>query len=377
VSTIAAKSSPGPDRVAALLASALFSPTKSVPSRKPADGLDALLVSGLSNVRYLSGFTGSNAFLVVSPSTTILITDPRYTLQAAREVPFPARIAKGPIAAPIGDLVRRKKWKRLGFERNRIGFEAWDALRLLVSDSCELVPVNGLVEEMRMSKSPDEIACIRQSVETNSRAFRRAMKGFRPGMRESELAAEIDYQSRRAGAEAPAFETIVASGPRSALPHARPTSAKIGETGILLIDMGAIENGYASDMTRTLHVGKASKRFKSLYQAVLEAQLAAIDAVRPGVTAGDIDRAARRVLESSGLGKQFVHSTGHGLGLEIHEGPRIGKKSKTVLQAGFVITVEPGVYFDGYGGIRIEDTVLVTESGAEVLTPTRKELVEW
>jgi Xaa-Pro aminopeptidase len=141
--------------------------------------------------------------------------------------------------------------------------------------------------------------------------------------------------------------------------------------------MGAMESGYASDMTRTIHVGKAPKRFKSLYQAVLEAQLAAIHAVRPGIAAGEVDRVARRVLESAGLGKNFVHSTGHGLGLEIHEGPRLGKKSTTVLQAGFVITVEPGVYFDGWGGIRIEDTVLVTETGAEVLTPTRKELLEW
>ncbi len=338
--------------------------------------LNAFLVSAPPNIRYLCGFTGSSGLVLVSDAGTTLFTDPRYTLQAAQQVPFSTRIATGPLIAAAAEFLKRRKTRRIGFERNRISFETFDALRTALPD-CVLVPVDSAVEDLRMVKTREEIDLIRQSVETNSRAFRRALKSFKPGMRESELAAEIDYQQRRAGAESSAFETIVAAGPRSALPHARPTPAKITGKAPLLIDMGAFENAYASDMTRTVHIGKAPKRFKTLYNAVLEAQLAAIDAVKPGVTGAQVDAAARQVLESAGCGKEFVHSTGHGLGLEIHEPPRIGKKSKTVLQSGFAITIEPGVYFDGYGGIRIEDTVVVTDNGCEVLTPTSKELLEW
>jgi Xaa-Pro aminopeptidase len=339
-------------------------------------GLDAMLISGLPNIRYLSGFTGSNALLLVAGGSATLLTDPRYTLQAARQTPFAVRTGKGPLGALAVGIAKRRKWKRVGVERNRISFETWEALKNALPATCELVPVTNAVENLRMVKSAEEIALIRDSVETNSRAFRRAMKSFRPGMRESELAAEIDYQARRAGAEAPAFETIVASGEHSALPHARPTGEKIAPKNILLIDMGCFQSGYASDMTRTLFVGKAPKRFKKIYHDVRDAQLAAIDAVRPGVTAAAVDSAARKWLTKAGHGPAFVHSTGHGLGLEIHEPPRIGDKGDVVLEPGFVVTIEPGVYIEGWGGIRIEDTVVVTESGCEILTPTTKDLIE-
>ena len=339
--------------------------------------VDAMLISGPPNVRYLSGFTGSNALLLVTGAGATLLTDPRYTLQAARQCPHPARVGRGPLTAMAVEIAKRRKFKRLGVERNRISFETWEALKAGLPSNCEVVPMTNAVENLRMVKSADEIALIRDSVETNSRAFRRALKSFRPGMRETELAAEIDYQARRAGAEAPAFETIVASGERSAFPHARPTSEKIAEKSMLLIDMGSFQAGYASDMTRTFFIGKAPKRFKQAYRAVLDAQLAAIGAVRPGVTAHHVDRAARKELTKSGHAAAFVHSTGHGLGLEIHEPPRIGDKGDVVLEKGFVVTIEPGVYYEGWGGIRIEDTVVVTDSGCEVLTPTLKELVEW
>jgi Xaa-Pro aminopeptidase len=192
-------------------------------------------------------------------------------------------------------------------------------------------------------------------------------------MRERDLAAEIDFRMRRLGAEKPSFETIVAAGERSALPHAHPTGAILKQGQLVLIDMGAFQEGYASDMTRMLFLGEPGARVRRLYRAVLEAQLAAIDAVRPGVTAARVDRAARDVLKAYKLERAFVHSTGHGLGLEIHELPRIGKKDKTPLAAGMAITIEPGVYLEGVGGIRIEDTVLVTRTGCEVLTPTSKE----
>jgi Xaa-Pro aminopeptidase len=191
-----------------------------------------------------------------------------------------------------------------------------------------------------------------------------------------DLAAEIDYRMRKLGAERPAFDTIVASGARSALPHAQPSATILGRNELLLIDMGAALAGYASDMTRVLFLGCPGSRIKRIYNAVLEAQLAAIDAVRPGVTAAHVDGAARRSLRKKGLEKAFVHSTGHGLGLEIHEPPRIGRADKTSLREGMTITIEPGAYLEGFGGVRIEDTVVVTKAGCEILTPTSKKLRE-
>jgi Xaa-Pro aminopeptidase len=209
----------------------------------------------------------------------------------------------------------------------------------------------------------------------NSEAFQRTLRRVRPGARERDIAAELDYQMRALGAEKPAFDTIVATGARTALPHAHPTSNKLAESELLLIDMGATVDGYTSDMTRMAFAGEPSKRIRQLYKAVLEAQLAGIDAVRAGATTRKVDLAARDVLKRHGLEREFVHSTGHGLGLEIHEAPRVAKKDKSKLQAGMVITIEPGAYIEGLGGVRIEDTVLVTDTGCEVLTPTSKEFV--
>jgi len=226
-----------------------------------------------------------------------------------------------------------------------------------------------------MVKDEGEIALIRKSVAINSRALEAALKRLKTGMSESDLAAEIDYRSRGFGADGPSFDTIVAAGARAALPHAHPGATRI-EHGMVLIDMGAFHQGYASDMTRMVCLGKADAKYTRTYKAVLEAQLAAIDSVKAGATTNAVDRAARETLKAYGLEREFVHSTGHGLGLEIHEPPRIGRKDKTKLEAGMAITIEPGVYIEGWGGIRIEDTVLVTANGCEILTPTGKELRE-
>ncbi len=226
-----------------------------------------------------------------------------------------------------------------------------------------------------MLKSPAEIERIRTSVHANSEAYSRTMKNIRLGLRERDIAAELEFQMRRLGAEKPAFDTIVAAGAHSALPHAHPTAHRLGENELLLIDMGASLEGYSSDMTRVAYAGAPPKRIRDMYRAVLEAQLTAVNAVRAGVAASKVDGTAREVLKKHNLEREFIHSTGHGLGLEIHELPRIGKKDKTKLRAGMVITIEPGVYIDGLGGVRIEDTVLVTENGCEVLTPTAKEFV--
>jgi Xaa-Pro aminopeptidase len=337
--------------------------------------IDALLVSHLPNVRYLTGFTGSNGVALVTGDSVTLFTDPRYTIQASEEVRCQVRIAKGPLVKDVCATIKRKRFQRIGFEKSHMTWEAWDALKNALPLGAGLKPVGRVVEQLRMLKSPEEIALIRASVNANSEAFEGAVKKIRPGLSESGLAAEIEHQMRRRGAEKPAFDTIVASGVRTALPHAQPTGQRLRENEIVLIDMGATRSGYTSDMTRMVFLGKPQPKMRLLYQAVLEAQLTAVNVVRDGVTAEHVDRAARQVLKAHGLDRAFVHSTGHGLGLEIHEAPRLGKKDKTPLQAGMVVTIEPGVYVQGTGGIRIEDTILVTDKGCEVLTPTSKELM--
>jgi Xaa-Pro aminopeptidase len=322
----------------------------------------------------LSGFTGDNGNVLVTPEKTILFTDPRFQIQAAQEVSCHVRIAKGALVLEVLATIKRLKLKRIGYEPARMTCDVFESLKSRLPLHASLEPVNGWVEELRMVKSPDEIARIRRSVDTNSEAFEQAVRRVKPGMKESELAAELEYRMRRLGAEKPCFDTIVAGGARSALPHAQPTAARLENGHLVVVDMGALQDGYCSDMTRMLFLGVPSAKAKRTYRAVLKAQLAAIDAVRAGALTRNVDRAARQVLKGYGLERAFVHSTGHGLGLEIHEPPRIGWKDKTRLRAGMAITIEPGVYLENFGGIRIEDTVLVTETGCEILTPTSKDL---
>ncbi|MEO8659202.1 MAG: Xaa-Pro peptidase family protein [Bryobacteraceae bacterium] len=337
--------------------------------------LDALLVSYLPNVRYLTGFTGSNALLLLSPGRAQLLTDPRYTIQATQEVDCPVTVVKKSLWKYLPTILGRSRWKNVGIEAAHLTVDLLHSLQSALPLGAALQPAPPFIETARMIKSESEIVAIRRSVDTCSKAFEKVLKRIRVTMTEIEVAAELDYEMRRLGADRPAFDTIVAAGPRSALPHAHPSSATLQMNRLLLIDMGASQAGYASDMTRTQSIGKLSPQLRRAYGAVLEAQMASLDAIRPNVTAGSVDRAARRVLKAHNLDTAFVHSTGHGLGLEIHEPPRLGKADKSLLRPGMVITVEPGVYLPGLGGIRIEDTVLVTETGCEVLTPTKKELL--
>jgi Xaa-Pro aminopeptidase len=336
--------------------------------------VDGFLITALPNVRYLSGFTGSNAALLITAGRAVLFTDPRYTSQAGIESDCEVKIGKGLLTKEVAVLINRLRLKALAFEQNRISFEEHARLKAVLP-KVRLKPFQGVVEALRMVKSDGEIGHIRTAVRLNSVALEQALQQFKPAMTEVDLAAEIEYRMRRLGADGTSFDTIVASGARSALPHAHPTDHPIRTDQLLLIDMGASVAGYASDMTRTYAVGKLDAKVKQMYRAVLESQLAAIDAVKPGATCAKVDRAAREVLRRSGLDKLFVHSTGHGLGLEIHEPPRIGRKEMTKLEAGMAITIEPGAYLEGVGGVRIEDTVIVTGNGCEILTPTGKELV--
>ncbi len=333
--------------------------------------LDALLVSSPANIRYLSGFTGSHALLVALGESAVLFTDSRYRLQAGEETECAVRIARGSLFEAVARWLGGTDLRRVGFDPG-LPHSAFLALK---RGHARLKPAAGLVEGLRMVKSAGEIELIRRAAEVTSLAYERCLRLVRPGITELDLAAELDHRMRRLGAERPAFETIVASGRRAALPHASPASKCLTSNELLLIDMGAVRAGYCGDMSRTVSLGRPAARLRRLYGAVLEAQLAAIDAVREGVTAGAVDRAARRVLKAHGLERAFVHSCGHGLGLEIHERPRLGRGDLTRLKAGMAVTIEPGVYLHEFGGIRIEDTVAVTRTGCQILTPTSKELL--
>jgi Xaa-Pro aminopeptidase len=341
--------------------------------------LDWLLVTHLPNLQYLSGFTGSSGALLVGENVVLLFTDGRYTEQARQEA-CTARImvSRGAPAAAACQWLRgqqRRHGRTLGIESERMTVAARARLRQLLPARFRLRDTVGVVERLRMVKDPEEIACIRASVHLASSLFRPLLRIIRPGVRETAVAAELEYLARKRGAQEMSFPTIVASGRRSALPHGRASEQAIPAKGFVVLDFGVILKSYCSDMTRTLYVGTPGKEARAWYGAVKEAQQAAMEAVRPGIPSGDVDRAARRALQSTGLGRYFTHSTGHGVGLEIHEAPRVARGEPEVLRPGMVITVEPGIYVSGKGGIRIEDMVVVTEGGCEILTPTTKDLM--
>jgi Xaa-Pro aminopeptidase len=338
--------------------------------------VEALLVSSPASVRYLTGYTGSNGLVLITQLESHFFTDPRYATDAQANIDCKVHICRKGLFEQAAIIAKRKHLRRLGYESDWMQVGPFEKLKGKLGSGIKLVPVAGVVEDLRAVKSPSEIARIRAAVLANSEAYSKTLRRVKAGVREMDVAAELDFQMRMLGAEKSAFETIVASGARTALPHAHPTAKRIEMGELLLIDMGAQLEGYTSDMTRMSHLGEPGKRTAALYKAVLQAQLAGVAAVRAGVAVSKVDAAAREVLRRHKLDKAFVHSTGHGLGLEIHEGPRIAKKQKTKLRAGMVITIEPGAYLEGFGGVRIEDTVLVTETGCEILTPTSKELTQ-
>jgi len=338
--------------------------------------VDALVVTHLPNVRYLCGFTGSAGVLLAVPRP-VFFTDGRYAGQASTQVQG-ARIAitKGAMLAAVAATCLRLKLKRVAIESERLTVAQLDTFEKALGKSVKVLRLSGAVEQLRVLKDADEIELLRAAVELSSRLFRPLLRALRPGTAESAVAAKLEYLARKAGAGGMSFETIIASAERSALPHGVASAAKLPSTGFVVLDYGVVREGYCSDMTRTVHLANASAEDRALYTAVLEAQLAAISTVRPGVTAEEVDRAARRELKRAKLDRFFTHSTGHGVGLEIHESPRLAAGSEVMLQPGMVITIEPGVYLPGKYGVRIEDMLLVTERGYEVLTPVNKKLIE-
>jgi Xaa-Pro aminopeptidase len=350
--------------------------------RLAATRFDSLLISHLPNIRYLCGFTGSAGLLLVEEAGSVFFTDVRYDTQAHEEVKAAkvviARKAILPsVAEWLGKRRRRARGTVIGVEAEHVTVAEKKRLQDLLPPGTRLSDAPSQVERLRMVKDAEELERIRAAVKLGAALFDRALEVLRPGVKETEVAAEMEFAARKAGADEMSFPTIIASGARSALPHGRASSQPIQPGGFVVCDFGVILAGYCSDQTRTVWVGEGSGPAPvdahQAYEAVREAQQAAIDAVRAGIAVGEVDEAARKVLRKAELGRYFTHSTGHGVGLEIHEAPRVANGQKEVLEPGMVITIEPGVYFPGKWGVRIEDMVAVTAAGCEVLTPTSKD----
>ena len=338
---------------------------------------DGFLVTNSANLRYLCGYSGSNGLLLFIAGRKVFFTDGRYTAQARHEVKG-ARvvISRGALIKDACALISMLKAAVMGFEADLTTVAAAQQARELTHKRIQWKGTSGLIMRQRMVKDAEELELIRAAVKLGAQVYELALKSLRPGVAEIEVAGKLEYAARRAGADGMSFETIVAAGKRGALPHGRASTAPVPRRGFVVMDSGVILRGYCSDMTRTVHVGRAGRSEREWYQAVLDAQLAGIAAVRAGVTASDVDEAARGVLCKARLDRYFTHSTGHGVGLEIHEPPRLGKAQAERLEPGMVITIEPGIYVPEKGGIRIEDMVVVTAGGAEVLTPVTKRLIE-
>ena len=339
--------------------------------------VDALLVTHPANWFYLTGFTGESGALVVSPKGTTLVTDGRFVVQAKAETRG-VRISQqdGSLFESAARVLRDLRVRKAGFDPVRMTVSQLQALRKAARSRWQWVPAEGAVVKLRMRKDAAELAQMRKAAVLAGEIMEFAIGLLKPGVRENEVVAEIEYQMRKRGASGPSFETIVAFGKRAALPHARPTGKRLRKNELVVLDLGVILGHYCSDITRTVFAGRASKRMRTWYKAVLEAQEAAISTVREGAACGEVDAAARRVLAGYGLDHLFVHSTGHGLGLEVHEDPRVARGQARHLESGNVITIEPGVYAEGVGGIRIEDDVAVHAGRTELLTRAPRHLIE-
>ena len=356
---------------------------RAIQSELARNHMDALLLSSLPNLRYLCGFSGTAGALLIGEERSLFFTDGRYLSQAREEVkgakvviaPLPPLLAAAGWIGANFKAFGRGRVLKIGIEGEHLSVAARGRLARSLPPGCRLRQSPPLVERLRMVKDSEELDSIRAAVRLGAGLFDVALRTIRPGLRETEVAAEMEYAAHRAGSTGMSFPTIIAAGKRSALPHGRASSARIPARGFVVCDFGVILSGYCSDMTRTVHLGRPSPEQRGAYQAVRLAQQAAMAEVRPGASVGEVDLAGRKLLKKEGLARYFTHSTGHGVGLEIHEAPRIARGQTEVLAAGMVITIEPGIYLPGQWGVRIEDMVLVTGSGCEVLASTGTELI--
>lgn len=337
--------------------------------------LDALLITFPPFVRYLTGFSGSNACCVITPRTQSLLTDGRYTVQVREEVKgFRIFIAKGSLFDELRSRRVLPARGRIGFNPSQIQVAELESLRSLFGEA-RFIKTRDIVGAAAAVKDEAEIRSIRAAAEISDKVFRHILGIVNEGMTELDIAAELVYQHRKLGAEADAFEPIVASGVRGCLPHARAGTKRIKKGELVTLDFGCRLNGYHSDLTRTIAVGKPGPELRRIYQTVQDAQQRAVEAAKAGMKAKDLDAVARTWIKKAGFGRYFTHSLGHGLGLQVHEGPRVSAKSLDTLQAGNVITVEPGVYVPGVGGVRIEDDIVIRNGSAETLTISPRELI--
>lgn len=337
--------------------------------------LDGLLITRPSNRQYVTGFSGSAGTVLVTADGAWLFTDFRYEEQAAQQAPdvTVVRISRD-LEQRVAEVLAKARVSRLGFESDHAVYDAVQSWRN--EWAAELVPRKGLVEKLRAIKDDGELEAIARSVRITDQAFAEVLPVIRPGVTERAIARELSHAIAGLGGDGLAFDMIVASGPRGALPHGRASDRVIEHGDLVTIDVGTYVDGYASDMTRTVAVGAVDERQREIYQLVLSAQEAGVEAVRPGLTGAEVDRAARDIIVSAGYGEHFGHGLGHGVGLDVHEQPGLSPHAQeTVLSPGMVVTVEPGIYIPGWGGVRIEDIVVVTEDGARVLTGTTKELL--
>lgn len=346
------------------------------------NGLDAVLAASAASIRYVSGFVGTDSYLYLTKRKQVILTDSRYTLQAEEEAPgFEVRTIGG--GRGYGELLREllaeEEVRRLGFED---GVFTWQTVRKLQDETGgeakreRWVPLGDKLQLLRSVKEEEEIEKLSQAERIGDEAFSYILTQIRPGVTELELAAKLEYYMKSHGAQEKSFDTIAASGLHSAMPHAVPSEKVLEDGDFLTLDFGCKYQGYCSDMTRTVVVGRASRRQRELYQIVMEAQQAALAGLRAGITGAQGDRLAREVIEKAGYGAYFGHGLGHSVGLEIHERPALSPKDETVLQPGMIETVEPGIYVPGFGGVRIEDMVVITEDGCRNLTRSSKELIE-
>jgi Xaa-Pro aminopeptidase len=348
------------------------------------EGLDLLLVSNAINVTYLTGFSGESSYLLLAADRAVLVSDGRFTEQLAQECPGLEVYIRPPaqtLAEAAAAILQKLGARRLGFESGHLTVAEYEQLRDL-TPAADWKGARDRVERLRALKDPGEVGQIREAIRIAERAFAMFRAMLEPDSTEKALSDAMEGYVRRAGGRCTSFPSIVAVGERAALPHAPPTAKRVTEAGLLLVDWGASGRFYKSDLTRVLATRKnatlsgrgVEPKLAAVYAVVLQAQHRALEAIRPGVKAGDVDAAARGVIAAAGYGDYFTHSVGHGLGLQVHEAPLMKPGSEAVLQPGMVVTIEPGIYLPGWGGVRIEDDVLVTEDGGEVLTSVPKDL---
>ncbi|MBM7597989.1 Xaa-Pro aminopeptidase [Virgibacillus halotolerans] len=340
-----------------------------------ANNLDAILITSPINRRYVTGFTGTAGVAIISTNDARFITDFRYTSQAtAQAKEFKVIQHKQVIELEIKDQLKALDVKRLGFEKDTITFSQYEKYKAIFET--ELVPVSGIVEALRSIKTAEELAIMKKAAKIADDAFEHVLGYIKPGAKEIDISNELEFYMRKLGATSSSFDTIVASGERSALPHGVASDKEIQSGELVTLDFGALYQGYCSDITRTVAVGEINEQLRTIYDTVLEAQLRGVDGIKPGITGKEADAITRDYITEKGYGDYFGHSTGHGVGLEVHETPSLASRSEQKLEPGMVVTIEPGIYVPGVGGCRIEDDLVVTNSGNERLTFAKKELIQ-